>query len=40
MYQEKITFNDTMFHFLALETINYILSKPIETKQKSLVTYT
>jgi hypothetical protein len=39
MYQnsERTNISDSMFHFLILETINYILKKDIETKKKLLV---
>lgn len=29
--------NDSIFHLMALETVNYIMNKNIETKQKSIV---
>ncbi len=37
MYQDRVQVHDCMFHLIALETINYILSKQVETKQKTLV---
>jgi hypothetical protein len=41
MYQsnERGNINDTIFHFLVLETVNYILSKKIDLKQKLSVTH-
>lgn len=39
MYQsnERQNMHDTVFNFLILETINYILNKKIDSKQKSAV---
>lgn len=36
MYQniERTTIIDSIFHLVVLETINYVLKKQIETKQK------
>lgn len=33
----KNPINDTIFHLISLESVNYIMNKNIETKQKSLV---
>lgn len=37
MYKDRVQVHDCIFHLLALETINYILSKKIDQKQKTLV---